>query len=65
MDGLFTQLYEPPGGKIALIGSGCSIATEPTAEVSHYYDIAQVYIGHICTSLINDLIQFFKGANTL
>ena len=24
------------------IGSGCSVATEPTAEISHYYNITQV-----------------------
>ena len=42
LDGLFTQLNEPPGRKVALIGSGCSSATEATAEVSHYYNVAQV-----------------------
>ena len=25
-----------------MIGSGCSVATEPTAENSHYYNITQV-----------------------
>ena len=33
-------LHEPK--KLAVIGSGCSVATEPTAEVSHYYNITQV-----------------------
>ena len=31
-----------PSTKIAVIGSGCSPATEPTAEVSHFYNISQV-----------------------
>ena len=28
--------------KIAMIGSGCSVATEPTAENSPYYNITHV-----------------------
>lgn len=28
--------------KLALIGGGCSVATEPTADVSHFYNITQV-----------------------
>ena len=28
--------------KLALIGSGCSVATEPTADISHFYNITQV-----------------------
>ena len=42
LDSLFTQLREGPT-KIAVIGAGCSVATEATAEVSHYYNITQVY----------------------
>ena len=40
---LFTQVLHEPV-KLALIGSGCSVATEPTAEVSHYYNISQVSV---------------------
>ena len=43
LDALFKNTlfpYTPP--KIAVIGAGCSLATEPTAEVSHYYNISQV-----------------------
>ena len=28
--------------KIALIGCGCSVATEPVAEISHQWNISQV-----------------------
>ena len=28
--------------KLALIGAGCSVATEPTADISHFYNITQV-----------------------
>ena len=38
---LFDQIIPGPN-KIAVIGSGCSVATEPTAEVSHFYNITQV-----------------------
>ena len=42
LDGLFKQLFQPPQEKVALIGSGCSVATEATAEISHYYNITHV-----------------------
>ena len=35
-----TQLSSVP--KIAVIGCGCSIATEPVAEISHQWNITQV-----------------------
>ena len=36
------MLREP--AKVALIGSGCSVATEPTAEVSQFYNLTQVKV---------------------
>ena len=42
LDGLFKQLFQSPQEKVALIGSGCSVATEATAEISHYYNITHV-----------------------
>ena len=41
LDAFYNQITSAPV-KIALIGSGCSPATEPTAENSHYYNITQV-----------------------
>ena len=41
LDAFFKQIVQDPV-KISWIGSGCSVATEPTAEVSHYYNITQV-----------------------
>lgn len=39
--------------KIALIGCGCSVATEPVAEISHHWNISQVHVilfaVHECT----------------
>ncbi len=40
---LHSQLLQEPK-KLAVIGSGCSVATEPTAEISHYYNITQVSV---------------------
>ena len=37
----FHQLTTPPT-KVGWIGSGCSVATEPTADLTHYYNITQV-----------------------
>ena len=41
LDALHFQLLREPR-KIAVLGAGCSVATEPTAQVSHYYNITQV-----------------------
>ena len=41
MDALYTELLQPPT-KLGIIGSGCSLATEPTAQISHYYNITHV-----------------------
>ena len=40
-DALHSQILHEPK-KVAIIGSGCSVATEAAAEVSHYYNITQV-----------------------
>ena len=51
LDALFegTIFNGSPGrNKIAVIGSGCSLATEPTAEVSHYYNISHVSHCMLC-----------------
>jgi len=40
---LHAGLFEPPT-KIAVMGAGCSVATEPTAEISHFYNMTQVSI---------------------
>ena len=41
LDALHTQLLQPPT-KVGVVGSGCSLATEPTAQISHYYNVTQV-----------------------
>ena len=38
----FHQVVWNGAVKLALIGSGCSVATEPTADISHFYNITQV-----------------------
>ena len=41
LQAVHVELLQPPT-KIGIIGSGCSVATEPTAEVSRYYNLTQV-----------------------
>ena len=41
LNALFSQLFSEPM-KLGIVGSGCSVATEPTAEVSHYFNLTQV-----------------------
>ena len=42
LDALFGQIFGSAHKIIALIDSECSMATEATAEISHYYNITQV-----------------------
>ena len=43
MEALFKQLLiDDSISKVALLGSGCSGATETTADLSHYFNITQV-----------------------
>ena len=41
LESLHRLLFEDPV-KIAIMGSGCSPATEPTAEIDHYYNLTHV-----------------------
>jgi gamma-aminobutyric acid type B receptor len=41
LDTFHRQVFEGPT-KIGIIGSGCSVSTEPTASISHYYNLVQV-----------------------
>ena len=41
LQAVHTELHQPPT-KIGIIGSGCSVATEPTAEVSRHYNLTHV-----------------------
>lgn len=43
LDALFKQLLSEDNiSKAAVLGCGCSVATEPTAEVSHYFNVTHV-----------------------
>ena len=55
-----SQIINPPT-KIAAIGSGCSIATEASAEVSHFYNITQVTIIMIQTITSIMVCKFVEG----
>ena len=45
LDVFFEQiLSETEYQKLAVIGAGCSLATEPTAEISHQFNITQVCV---------------------
>ena len=50
LDALHAGLLNSPT-KIAVMGSGCSVATEPAAEISHYYNLTQV-----CNTIISFIL---------
>ena len=52
LESLHRLLFEEPV-KIAIMGSGCSPATEPTAEIDHYYNLTHVrdFAATLCLSV--------------
>ena len=43
LDEFFKGIQSEPV-KLAVVGCGCSVATEPVAEISHHWNISQVYM---------------------
>ena len=41
LDAFFNGILSEPV-KLAVVGCGCSVATEPVAEISHRWNISQV-----------------------
>ena len=48
----------PGPTKVAIIGAGCSVATEPVADISHFYNITHVSARSINTqcATVTDLV---------
>ena len=42
LDAFFDDFLQSGPVNIALVGCGCSVATEPVAEISHRWNISQV-----------------------
>ena len=61
---LYSQLFHEPK-KLAIIGSGCSVATEPATEVSHFYNITQVSKTANCGLYIFQVILKATIINTI
>ena len=47
LDAFFNDVLQSPPVKLAVIGCGCSVATEPVAEISHRWNISQVYLHEV------------------
>ncbi len=45
IDAMYKELYNSSSIKLMIIGPGCSIGAEPTAEASHRWNLIQVMIG--------------------
>ena len=61
LSALHTELLQPPT-KVGVIGSGCSLATEPTAEISHFYNITHVsmtYVAQVLVALFYNTVTVF------
>ena len=45
--------------KVGWVGSGCSVATEPTAELTHLHNITQVHLFSILLLFQNVMLVSF------
>ena len=60
LDAFFSHiLYDET--RIALLGSGCSVATEAEAEISHYYNLTQVNMNVPSTLLYTTYTVMIKA----
>jgi hypothetical protein len=46
--------------EIAVVGCGCTVATEPVAEISHRWNIPQVYMYIICSGMYKLIMQIHQ-----
>ena len=44
LTGFFDQITNESAPKIMLIGSDCSVSSEPIAEISHHWNLVQVHM---------------------
>ena len=63
LNAFFDMIHHSNKQKIAVIDSGCSLATEAIAEISHYYNITHVgksleYTTLLSSSILSDLMCF-------
>ena len=59
LDVFFEDILSTSKTQIALLGCGCSVATLPVAEISHYWNISQVII---VSKLILDTRECMESA---
>jgi len=61
MSSFFMLLQQPPV-KLAIVGGGCSVATEPTAELSYFFNLTQVSgLGSNC----KQFMIYYESGSTL
>ncbi len=69
--GFFQQLLGDEKARLFWLGSGCSPATEPTAEISHYFNITQVQVPYyvvtpchtVCMNTLSNIIMKISLSN--
>ena len=52
LDIYFDGIFVGRPKKLAVVGCGCSVATEPVAEISHQWNISHVSACSACFSII-------------
>ncbi len=59
LDDFFLDIQMDPV-EIAVVGCGCTVATEPVAEISHRWNIPQVYMYIICSGMCELITQIHQ-----
>ncbi|XP_022106745.1 gamma-aminobutyric acid type B receptor subunit 1-like isoform X2 [Acanthaster planci] len=61
-DVMYRELYDTSTTKIMVLGGGCSVVTEPTAQASHHWNLIQLAFASSSSELSNRLLypRFFR-----
>ena len=58
LDLFFATVAEAHPSVLGLVGCGCSVASEPVAEIIHHWNISQVSV-QLFVSLLNEILYDF------
>ena len=52
LEEFFADIRSQPPARLFVIGCGCSIATEPVAEISHFWEVVMVSSTYECSCTV-------------
>ena len=60
---MYEELYNKSTTKIVILGDGCSVSTQPTAQASHLWNLVQVFIKIIVCNNTHSITEPIRQKN--